>query len=379
VGAFRLPSSSNNGAYDFGGGPMTYNPANNSLFVGNHYSQVGEVSIPAPVNSPVVSNLPFAGYVQGFADPVEGHLGDIASAAQAATAGVALNGLLVSGGNLYGTAVIYYDANGTQTLSHYRRSLTLAAPSFSGFNAVWRPTGGDVANGVSYAGTGYASGYLASVPGAWQPLLGGPAISGQWGLPIITRESYGPDAIVWDPAQLGAVNGKALLYYTNPHQTLGAWANASSLWGGAATAGGAALIDGTRTALFFGKNGLGTFCYGDGTANPSLAGTINPADNEGYCYDPANAAKAQHAYPYVYQVWAYDLNDLAAVKAGTKQPWQVVPYATWTLDLPTPEASWSGIGGVGYDAAHQLLYVSQLLADQDTYAYRPVIHVFRIQ
>jgi hypothetical protein len=290
-----------------------------------------------------------------------------------------LNGLLVSGGNLYGTAVIYYDANGSQKVSHYRRALNLTTPSFSGFKSVWQPTRADVANGVSYGGAGYTSGYLASVPSAWQALLGGPAISGQWGLPIITRESYGPDAVVWDPAQLGAANGKALFYYTNQHPTLGPWEGASPRWGGAATAGGAALIDGTRTALFFGKNALGTFCYGNGTANQSLAGTISAADHEKYCYDPANAAKAQHAYPYVYQVWAYDLNDLAAVKAGAKQPWQVVPYATWTLDLPTPEASWSGIGGVGYDAVHQLLYVSQLRVDQDGYAYRALIHVFTIR
>jgi hypothetical protein len=286
---------------------------------------------------------------------------------------------MVFGGSLYGTAAVYYDANGQQSVSHYRRSLNLTTPSFSGFSAVWQPTSADLTNGVSYSGTGYASGYLATVPSAWQPLLGGPAISGQWGLPIITRESFGPDAIVWDPAQLGAVNGKALLYYTGPHPTLGPWAGASPLWGGADTNGGAALIDGTRTALFFGRRGLGPFCYGDGTGDRALAGTINPADGEGYCYDPANGNKGTHAYPYAYYVWAYDLNDLAAVKSGTKQPWQVVPYATWTLDLPTPEASWYGIGGVGYDPAHQLLYVSQLLADQDGYAYRPLIHVFTIR
>jgi hypothetical protein len=79
----------------------------------------------------------------------------------------------------------------------------------------------------------------------------------------------------------------------------------------------------------------------------------------------------------VYQVWAYDLNDLAAVKNGTKQPWQVAPYATWALDLPTPDPNWKGLGGVGYDATHQLLYVSQLWADRDTTT--AVIHVFRIQ
>jgi hypothetical protein len=375
-GAFRLPSSSNNGAFDFGGAPMAFNAANNSLFVGNYYGQVAELNIPAPVNSALVSNLPFAGYIQGFADPTEGHL---QSATNDPSNGASLSGLLVSGGNLYGTASVYYDANNTQTVSHYRHSLTLSTSSFSGFSAVWQPTSADVANGVPPLATGYASGYLAAVPSAWQSLLGGPAISGQWGLPIIMRESYGPDAIVWDPSQLGSRNGQSLLYYTNTHQTLGAWANASPMWGGTATNGGAVLVDGTRTALFFGRNGLGTFCYGEGTSNASLVGTINPTDNAEYCYDPTSSDKGQHAYPYVYQVWAYDLNDLAAVKNGSKQPWQVVPYATWTLNLPTNDATWKGLGGVGYDSTHQLVYVSQLRADPDGYADRAVIHVFKIQ
>jgi hypothetical protein len=376
-GAFRLPSSSNNGAFDFGGSPMTFNPANNSLFVGNYYGQLAEVTIPSPVDSAVVSVLPFAGYLQGFADPTEGHL---QSASNDPSNGAGLSGLLAYGGNLYGTAAVYYDANNTQTVSHYRHSLSLSTTSFSGFSAVWQPTTADVANGVPALASGYASGYLAAVPTAWQSLLGGPAISGQWGLPIINRESYGPDAIVWDPSQLGSQNGKSLLYYTNPHQTLGAWANASPMWGGTATNGGVVLVDRTRTALFFGRNGLGTFCYGPGTGDPAVAGTLAPGGGgELWCYDPTSSDKGQHAYPYVYQVWAYDLNDLAAVKSGSKQPWQVMPYATWTLNLPTSDASMKGLGGVGYDPTNQLVYVSQLRADPDGYADRAVIHVFKIQ
>jgi len=55
------------------------------------------------------------------------------------------------------------------------------------------------------------------------------------------------------------------------------------------------------------------------------------------------------------------------------------PYATWTLNLPTSDSTMKGLGGVGYDAAHQLVYVSQLRADPDGYADRAVIHVFKIQ
>ena len=88
--------------------------------------------------------------------------------------------------------------------------------------------------------------------------------------------------------------------------------------------------------------------------------------------------KGEHAYPYNYQLWAYDLNDLAAVKAGRKKPWEPKPYGVWPLDLPIP-APETQIGGVGYDMSRQRLYVAQKKADQDGYAFRPIIHVFHIK
>jgi hypothetical protein len=72
------------------------------------------------------------------------------------------------------------------------------------------------------------------------------------------------------------------------------------------------------------------------------------------------------------------LNDLAAVKAGRKKPWEPKPYGTWPLDLRVPTTV-TQIGGVGYDPLRQRLYLSQMQADQDGYAYRPLIHVFQIK
>jgi hypothetical protein len=169
------------------------------------------------------------------------------------------------------------------------------------------------------------------------------------------------------------------LYYTQTHATLGPWNGANAVYGGTAKMGGAAVIAGTRTALFIGRNGLGTFCYGHGVLDPTLANTI-AADGQPNCYDPTSTDKGQHAYPYRYHIWAYDLADFAAVKAGTKQPWEVVPYATWPFDLPTPATPGGEvrIGGVGYDAQHQTLYIAQFLADKDGYAYRPIIHALKI-
>jgi hypothetical protein len=362
VGGFRLPATPANGdSFAFGGRQLTFNPVSNSLFVGTRSGRVAEVSIPSPVNTSNPAAMPFASYLQPFADPTEGHLSQITGE------GVALDSLMVYGNRLYGTASVYYDAANTQTVSHYSRSLQLNEPSFQGWSRVWE------------AGkTGFVAGTMSVVPTEWRSALGGPAATGQCCIPIVARTSWGPSAFAFDPAQVGqsAVTASPLLYYPGEHPTLGIWESSNPTYGATIGMGGMAMIAGTRTVLYFGRNGLGPFCYGSGTSDKTLAGTIG-TDGALMCYDPTSTDKAQHAYPYRYQIWAYDLNDFAAVKAGTKQPWEVVPYGVWPFDLPTPEQSVK-LGGVGYDAATQTLYISQLLADRDGYSYRPVIHVLRI-
>ncbi|HUE69823.1 MAG TPA: fibronectin type III domain-containing protein, partial [Pirellulaceae bacterium] len=81
-----------------------------------------------------------------------------------------------------------------------------------------------------------------------------------------------------------------------------------------------------------------------------------------------------HAYPYRYQVWAYSAHDLAAVKAGTKQPWEVQPYDIWELNLPY-DGGGIYIGGAAYDAASGRLYVSQQHADAWGL---PLVHAFQL-
>jgi hypothetical protein len=363
VGAFRLPANGANGdTFETGGMPVAYNPLNSSLFVGSRRGNIAEVTIPAPMKSVGVVELPFARYIQPFSDPTENNLRQIADS------GVSLSGLLVSELRLYGTGFVYYDATNAQTLSHYSRSLKLSESTFKGMYAVGEK-----------GKAGFVSGYLATVPPEWQAPLGGSAITGQCCIPIVSRTSWGPDAFAWNPARLGTISplpAIPLLYYTGDHHTLGNWDGSNSTYGSTTQIGGVAIIAGTRTALFFGRNGTGPSCYGDGTTNISLAGT-RAADGATYCYDPTSDYKGPHAYPYRYQVWAYDLNDWAAVKAGRKQPWEVVPYGVWPLSLPTPTPD-GVIGGIGYDAARQLVYLSQMYADLDGYASRPVIHVFDI-
>ncbi len=362
TGAFRLPStSSNDDTFAIGGHPVAYNPARNSLFMGSRLGRLAEVSIPTPVNSADVTALPRAQYLQGFYEPTEGRLKDVSPS------GASVDGILVYGNRLYGTGSIYYDADNDQAVSHFSRSVTLNQPSFAGWSRVWE------------AGkSGFVSGFMALVPQEWQAALGGPAITGQFGIPIAWRTSWGPSAFVFDPTQIGktTVPATPLLYSSSEHRTLGEWSGSNPTYGATAHATGVAIIAGTRTILYFGRNGIGPYCYGNGTTNQSLHGTMG-SDGAHWCYDPINADKGQHAYPYRYQIWAYDLNDLAAVKRGEKDPWEVVPYGVWPFSLPIPEPS-VRITGIGYDSATQTIYLSQMRAEKDGYANRPVIHVLKV-
>jgi hypothetical protein len=362
LGAFRLPAETVNGdSFSIGGRALTFNPQGNSLFVSTRAGRVAEVSIPTLGSSTDVNALPFASFVQPFFDPMEGKL------SQVATDGVNLEGLMVYGNRLYGTASIYYDAQNTQSVSHFSRSLRLDEPSFQGWSKVWE-TGK----------TGFVAGAMAEIPNEWRALLGGPAATGQCCIPIVSRTSWGPAAFAFDPAQVGqaSVSATPLLYYTGEHQTLGPWDGSNPVYGASMKLGGMAIIAGTRTVLYFGRNGTGVNCYGNGTADQTLVGQI-AADGAHWCYDPTSSDKGSHAYPYRYQIWAYDLNDFAAVKAGQKQPWEVVPYGVWPFDLPTPESEVK-LGGVGYDASTQTLYFSQMGADRDGYSYRPIVHALRV-
>jgi len=111
------------------------------------------------------------------------------------------------------------------------------------------------------------------------------------------------------------------------------------------------------------------FCYGDGTSDATLAG-LPAGDGNIWCYDPTDGSKGVHGYPYHSYVWAYNVNDLITVRAGSKAPWDVVPYAVWQL----PDLNGSSIGGAAYDPASGRIFVSQLLGDDVL----PLIHVYRV-
>ena len=363
AGAFRVPGGLHagglaNAGFEYGGTAIGFNPANDSLFiVGHNWDQfAAEITIPTVVNGPIAA-LATAAVLQPLTDPLDGEISEINPSDSNTKL---IGGILPTEAGLVITAYSYYDGLNTQSASHFVRPMTLSATgSLRGPYRV-----GDV-------GTGYVSGYLGLVPLALQGVLGGPLLTGQAGIPLISRTSYGPDTGTFDPATFGVDNPapwNPLVGYPQDHETLGAWAQSNPLFSGGDQTTGSVLPVGTSTVLFFGRHGE-TFCYGVGTSDPTLAGL--PADDlDPYCYDPWDSSKGVHGYPYQSYVWAYDVNDLVGVRAGRMSPWDVTPYAVWEL----PDLGGSGIGGAAYDPATGRIFVSQLLGDSTL----PLIHVYTL-
>lgn len=334
VGSFRVPNTSGNG-FNYGGGALAYNPANNSLFISGHVhdNHTAEISIPGTSGT--------ASIIQGLSDSLAGRIGQIGSDQKR------IGGNLVYKNRLYVTAFLYYDGSGSQSRSHFSRPLSL--------------TGGSV-NGPLQAGpknAGFYSGYMGHVPPEWQSRLGGPALTGNCCLSIISRTSYGPAAFAFDPENIG--NAQALVWYDGDHQTVGVYgaSGVHPVFNGTTRITGIVFPEGTASVLFVGMTGVGNYCYGEGAQ----------------CGDPSSNSKGEHAYPYKGYVWAYDANDLEDVRRGSRQPWQVVPYATWELnEMGNINTNDFGVGGAAYDPSTGRIYVSKKFGDGE----RPVIYVYEV-
>lgn len=360
-GAFLLPAQvSEEATFAYGGTALAYNPKRDSLFAVGHdwYQLTAEVSIPQPRISSRLRDLGRGRFLQPFADATNGRIGSPTDNK--------IGGQLVYRGRLFGTTFVFYDASGDQVRSHWERPGTSLADGTAA--GLYR---------VGNVGAGYVSGYMTEVPRAWRRALGGPVLTGNCCIPIVSRTSLGPAAFSFDPARLGGSRTPAtpLVYYTEAHATLGAWDATwdpahGTLFNGSTAIRGVVFPKGTRSVLFFGKQGTGSFCYGVGTDDRSLAGEPTP-DGSVWCYDPDDASHGTHAYPYIAAVWAYDAAQLRDVRKGRKRPWEVKPYATWKLHLPFGS---SQIGGAAYDPRLGLIYLSQQFANGD----EPVIHVYDV-
>ena len=279
-----------------------------------------------------------------------------------------LGGLLTLGDRLVASKFVFYDGNGAAWWSHQH--------SLDG-GVTWSPlekVGTDAGPNGQPLNAGFYAGYMGAVPATWAEAFGAPAFTGQGILSIISRTSSGPAAFGFDPAHLGLaypVQTQPWVYYPLDHplanpDTQNEWfSRADQL-------GGAFFVPGSRSLLFVGMHGMGVPCYGSGTANQADAGTVGP-DGMMRCYDPLNGSQGEHVYPYRGQVWAYDVDDLLAVRHGDRAPWDVKPYAVWALPGVSQEAYRVRRGGVAFNPATGALYVTE------TFGTAPRVDVFRLR
>jgi hypothetical protein len=385
-GAFRVPVGTGTASYNYGGTALTYHPGHNSLLLVGHdwTQQVGEISIPAPGLGAKVTDLPRATTIQPLTDVLQGKLTTIDGNT---TNGVKVGGLIVQSSSIVVSAWSYYDAGvQKQTKSHF-----VTGQNFGSLGTVAGPF--QVGAGFQQYGTdttriaGFVSGYMATIPSAWQGALGGTHLTGQGGMiSIVDRTSSGPSATVFTPSELGVPNSPTALVMGYPtgggglnHPTLGVWGKSGGLYNGTQGFRGMVFPDGTRSILYFGWGGT-TFCYGAGTDDQSLDPdpstlTDNKPHPAGgvWCYDPVNSSKGTHGYPYSSIVWAYDAEDFLKAKAGILKPWEVKPYATWNLSLPFQNGRHEILGAT-YDAAAKRVFLSASFSE----GAMPVIHVFRL-
>jgi hypothetical protein len=260
---------------------------------------------------------------------------------------------MVYNGQLIGTDWAYFSGANEQATSHFvLDSLNLSTAGVHGLYAV--------------GNTGrVAAGYMTSIPAEWQAALGATALTGQSDVPIISTVSSGPAAIGFNPADFGsgAASASTYLYYpvNNP---LGPFSDVfDPLQSGPTSVTGAAFLPHTSSVLFFGKTGANYNSYGVGS---DFGDYVYPGD------------KGPHTLngQYALQVWAYNANDFVAVKQGTMQPYQVMPYDVWDFTLPISN---SQVGGVTFDAATGRLYVAVTSADAGLpYSSLPLIEVFQL-
>lgn len=359
MGAFAMPKFKQGDSYfDYGGYGLTaYNdPASGklTLFLEGHAQYPGKVAqIEVPDSSlfkksTTWSDLTIAKVIQPFKDITDGKL----SSLDPTNPGGAnhIYGLLPYNGRLIIGASNNYSPS--QVVSHGVSGLLLSTPDdFKGF--------------YSFTGTEAPSralgGTMIEIPPEWQSSFGGQALTGMWGLSIVGTTSAGPALTVFNPDDVGVLNpipGKTVLYYPLEHPACGSFGCQTiqnSIYNLALGYAGMAFPPGTRSILFIGAIGTGPYCYGTGLE----------------CNDPYMVDKGQHASPYQYQIWAYDANDILAVKNGTKKTWEPKPYAIWKLDGMAHSYNTFSRGAT-YDPNSKLLFIAQ------AYATSPRIEVYKI-
>lgn len=423
VGSFRLPPGASGidpQGFSYSNGSTSGNVYNDplngpSLFISCYLEagyihagvSVAEVAIPQPLNINQVGlkGLQTAKLVQPCSDPSAPGANPLAPNIGG---GNGLCTFIALTQDLLGFCAVSYNASNSQSMNAFVGSYNFANPDGAGpYNVTGLPE--------SVYGR-----YSGLVPPEWQAALGGDIFAGNGnGISIISVNSDGPalavmhsSAFLAKPAAGSAISSTVLAFYPDPgHPQLGVWNSnlpgqtvngiavpdftvtdpqgrtvpdtgngTGPTWtipaaNQADSNNGVLFADGSSSVVYFGRLGMGPYCYGEGTGNASLIGQTDPTGSI-YCYDPDNSGKGDHAYPYTAAAWFFNTNDYAAVAAGQKAPYMVFPYAL--VPFPAPGAG-DTLGGASWDPVNRLMYIALPGADPGTgYFFGPIIDVYKV-
>lgn len=422
LGAFRLPDDAERPrTFEYGGNAMAFHPNGDpagpadgfpgSLFITGHDrlpygeladgSQVAEVSIPAPVNSRQVADLPTAAFVQGFHDVAAGHF---VGMDEIVRIGMAYLDHKATGPKIH-LAWGQHLSPDAPAATHAWFSPDLSSPDFQG---EWF-----IGDQSFYA----VNDYLFDIPAAWADahaqgryLATGRFRDGGWSGMGPALFAYRPWQSDGSPPPSGTrLEETTLLRYESSLNTediercLEGYQHPDEWTGGAWLT----TDSGKSAVLFAGAKSNGTkYWYG----------YVNPLGPQDPCVDQevvgqfpvcrlADGAPCpaedliECAGHNDYRGWwttrwdaqfiLYDPADLAQVAAGELAPWEPQPYARLDIDeflFHNPagvELEMLGvgvqrryrIGSVAYDRGNGLLYMLEWYAD----GAKPVVHVWRVQ
>ncbi len=362
-GAFRLPASSyGSSSLNYSEGPLEYNSINNSIFIAGHahHQNIAEFGVPKITKSTELEQLQMASApLQEFSPILDRATGGNPQSIDRIGGMEFVN--TSSGPQLIINAYEYYDAPGdnSHTTLIARNSNNLAACTIDGYHTF-------------LGGAGHTSGWISPVPQQWQATVGGAYITGQSsGIPIISRTSVGPSAFSFSMGNLTGPTSvpnpiptaKLLDFSLNHplHTDLSNETLTNDIWTHLSRVVYGFIVPGTRTYLTIGQSGghKSGVCYKCTQNNGNLCG--------GYC--------ANDAEDYSHYYWLWDVNDMAAVKMGLKNSYDLRPYEYG--EFPTPFAT-NSFGGGSFDPGSNTLYLTVQKADreQGTYSNPPVVVTF---
>ena len=331
-GAFAYPSGDD---WAYSGHALAYYPEGDptgpadgypgSLYAAGHawYDLVGEITIPEPVTSDNFDDLPEASVLRALTDITGGWKDNCTYNDDCMYREV--DGLEYLPNAAHGGNKIVWNLRDWYNVAGYDQdSLGWSELDMTGAQGVWHigERGNDVFHNAKTCN------YLFQAPESFAS----ENLDGKWLIAGNHREagalggSQGPTLYAlapWEdgnPPESGQnLDALALLYYPEIYDCV--WEDpdvchfpdyrAMDNWGGGAwvqTAGKSGI-------LIFGRKGLGDNCYGT---------------QEECSGDPCVPSEGYHAYPYASQILFYDPEELKEVIAGTREPWEVLPYEVYS-------------------------------------------------